>query len=261
MATTLVATAQPTNDPPRVKLDLTWTGASTASVLRHDPDGRYRAVRDGDPATVVANVWTGYDYESWLEESTTYTATVSSTTITSNAVTLTPTMSSRSTGWLRHPGLPSLSIEVELAGDGEPTYALSRAKLEPLGRSYPIVVTDGARKSKASAMKVRTYSLTEYQALLDILQDGAVLLLDVPPSRGWRITHQYMAIADAVPLPIVPSNPHTPWDEWSMPYDVVDRPAGGLTAARTYSTVLTDFASYTEVPATYGSYTALLAGT
>jgi hypothetical protein len=254
VTTTITATAEPSATPPRVKLDIVWTAASSASVTRVDPDGQERAVRLGDPAILTAGAATIYDYESWFGASTVYKATVTGTTVSSSAVSL-----NVDDVWLRHPGLPTLSLPVELSGDGEPQYALARSKLEPMGRTFPIVVTDGVRKAKSTSLGLRTYDLTERQDLLDLLADGSVLLLDVPPAKGWRFTHQYMALADAVAAPISPSNPHTPWDEWTIPYDVVDRPASGPSAPWDYAAVLTGYATYAAVKADFTNYTNLLA--
>jgi hypothetical protein len=255
MPTTIVATAEPNATPaPRVKLDITWTGATSAIVVRRDPDGHALPVTLGSPAALVAGAVTLYDYESPFGVAVTYEATSGSATIMSSPVTLDVDQV-----WLRHPAVPALSMPVELAGDGEPMYAANRAKLEPLGRQTPIVITDGKRKSKTTTLAVRTYSLAERQKLLDLLDDCGVLLLDVPPSLGWRLTRQYMAIGDATVPPIVPENPHTPWDQWQLPYDVVDRSVIGADTAWTYASVLTGYATYAAVRAAFATYADLLA--
>lgn len=254
MVATVVATAEPSNNPPRVKLDVSWTGASSVSVVRRDPDGATRAVRQGDPAALTGGLVTIYDYESFFGQVTTYDVIAGTDTITSNEVTLSPDMASDQ-GWLRHPGSPSLSMLVNLAGDGTPTYPVARSVLRPLGRATPIVVTDGRRKSKSAELLVRTFSLAERQQLLGLIDDSSVLLLDVPPARGWRITHQYMSFGDATATPLVPSNPHTPWDEWSLPYDVVDRPAGGSTSSGAWNlgTALTQYPTIADAKAAFSN--------
>lgn len=72
---TLTATPQPTNDPPRVLLSVDANlGGSTVSVVRLDPDGRTRPVRGGDPGTITAEAWTGFDYEAPFGAPVTYSA-------------------------------------------------------------------------------------------------------------------------------------------------------------------------------------------
>lgn len=261
MTTTLTATPEPSNVPPRVRLDLTWTGATEASIVRTDPDGQVRTVRDADPVTLTSSTALVYDYESFLGQATSYEAFVSGSSVSSSSVSLDVT-----NPWLRHPGVPDLSIEItgdiEIAGDGEPVYALNRAKFEPLGREFPLIVTDGRRKAKSTTFRMRTFEEADREALLALLADGSAILLDVPPSLGWaRLKHQYMAFADVSPVPIVPSNPRSQWDEWSLPYDQVDRPAGGLQAQRTYATLLSEGSTYLEVDALYDTYADMLAGT
>lgn len=254
MTTTLVATPEPLNDPPRVLLTLTWTAATTATVARQDPDGQTRVVRTADPATLSGGIWVGYDYESWFGESTVYTATVGATTITSSAVSL-----DVDTSWLRHPGIPSLSQPVELAGDGSPVRAATRAVLQPQGRQYPVVVSDGRRKAPASTLKLRTYELADKAALLALFDDVSVLLLDVPPALAWGITHQYMSFGDLTEDRLVVPRPDNPWREWSAPYNIVDRPPGGIQSQRTYADLLV-YPTYLALDAAYATYADMLSG-
>jgi hypothetical protein len=251
---TLTATAEPGNVPPRVRLELVWTEAgTTATISRLDPDNRARVVRSGDPAAIVAFAWTGYDYESWLGEPTTYQAQVGATIVTSNTVTL-----EASVPWLRHVGTPSLSMQADVSGDGSPDYKLTRAVFSPIGRQYPIVVTDGRRTAKATTMAIHTWTLAEREALLNLLADGSVLLYDVPSSLGWGITHDYIAPGDLTETREVPSMAGVPYRSWALPYDVVDTPATGAGPAWTYGGVLIGYATYSTVKTSFASYADLL---
>jgi hypothetical protein len=65
----LVATPQPDNIPPRVRLDVTATGTPTVTavtVTRLDPDGRWRRVRTADdgPQPLTSGTATLYDPEA-----------------------------------------------------------------------------------------------------------------------------------------------------------------------------------------------------
>lgn len=253
MTATLVATPEPNNVPPRVRLDLTWTGHTTATISRHDPDGRVRPVRLAEPVTISGGVALVYDYESWFGQSMTYDAT-DSTTISSSAVTL-----SVSSVWLRNPGIPSLSVIVEIAGDGSPIRAANRGVHRPLARQYPIVITDGRRKSKSTTMLLRTWTLADIDALNACLDNCNVVLLDVPPANPWGITHQYMAVGDLTEIRQVEEIAENPFRQWQLPYDEVSRPAGGLQSQRTYANLLVD-ATYAQMDAAYLSYTNVLSG-
>src|SRR6187549_3309934 len=116
MATTLTATPEPSNNPPRVLIQLTYTGQTSATIVRNDPDGTTTPVRLADPAALDgAGSWVGYDYESWFGASTTYTADTLGGSLTSSAMTLSvPDI------WLRHPGVPALSQKIDFQGEGDP---------------------------------------------------------------------------------------------------------------------------------------------
>jgi hypothetical protein len=254
--TTLTATPEPGNEPPRIKLELTWTGKDYASIMRRDPDGQVRPVRQADWIELSAGIApVVYDYESWFNSATTYEALAGGDSISSSPVSL-----NIEAVWLRHPGVPSLSIAPDFAGDGDAEYAANRAVLRPLGGRYPIVVTDGVRKANSSVMKLRTATLAERQAVLDLFADCPVLLLDVPPAWGWGIEHEYRACGDLTEVRMDPDKGPEPSRLWSAQFDVVDWPAGGQVSQRTYADVLTEAATYTELHSHYASYADLLAG-
>lgn len=258
MTTTLTATPEPSNNPPRVLLALTYTGQTSATIVRNDPDGSQTPVRLAEPATLDGSgSWVGYDYESWFGSSTTYTATTGAGSITSSAMTL-----SVADVWLRHPGVPALSCLVDFQGDGTPVRSVVQAVLEPLGRTNPIVVSDGQRKSKRGEITLRTKSDAEHDALLALVDDVTPLLLDVPPAKafGADLTHQYLAIGDLTQSRLRPDYYPHPWRIWTAPYIVVGRPAGGIQSQRTYATVLAEAATYQAVLTARATYTALLTG-
>lgn len=257
MTTTFTATPDPGNSPPRTLLQLTYTGQTSAVITRADPDGTERPVRLGEPATLDGSgTWIGYDYESWFGEPATYTAVTGAGSLTTTAVTL-----NVAAIWLRHPGVPSLSLAIDYQGEGEPVRPVNQAILEPLNRRTPIVVTDGRRRAKRGNLTIRTATADEADALLELLDDTSVLLLDIPPVRNLNVApHQYLALGDLTEGRRRPDYYLDPNKIWTVPYVVVDRPAGGLQSERTYTGLLGDFASYTAVKNRYGTYTDLLTG-
>lgn len=258
MTTTLTATADPTNNPPRVLLQLTYTGQTSATIVRNDPDGSQTPVRLAEPATLDGTgSWVGYDYESWFGSSTTYTATTGAGSITSSAVTL-----DVNAVWLRHPGIPSLSQKIDFHGEGDPVRSVTQAVLQPLGRATPVVVSDGQRKAKMGVITIWTANDTEHANLLGLLDDLSVLLLDVPPSWGFGadLTHQYLSIGDLTMNRRIEGYYVDTHRIWTAPYIVVGRPAGGIVAQRTWGTVLGEAATWQDVLTRYATWTDVLTG-
>lgn len=258
MTTTLVATPDPSNDPPRILLELTYTGQTEATIVRNDPDGSTTPVRLAEPTALDGSGQAVlFDYESWFGEDTSYTATTGAGSVSSSTVQL-----NVSTIWLRHPGIPSLSQEIDFQGEGDPTRPVVQGVLEPLGRSTPVVVTDGIRKSKRGEITIRTASDTGHGALLGLLEDVTPLLLDVPPAKafGMDLQHQYLALGDLTMKRRIEGYYPDPNRIWVAPYIVVGRPAGGLVTQRTYADLLADFATYQAVKTRYTNYTNVLTG-
>lgn len=260
----ITVSAEPANLPPRISVSIDFTSLTPdpteATVLRNDLDGRQRAVRLAEPATLVAGLWQGYDYESPFGAAVTYEATsvTPAGTITSSPVTLAVNVP-----WLRHPGIPTLSVPVTTDSFRKDSLAsraraTSRAVFNPIGRDTPIVVTSGARTSPSTEMTLRTDTDAERDALWALLANESVLLLDIPPALAWGITHEFISVGDVAETRV------RDWgaapERWfSLPYLVVDRPAGGLQAQFTYADVLANHATYALVRSRYDKYSDLLA--
>lgn len=260
MPTTLTATPEPAHSPPRVLIQLVYTGETTATITRTDPDGRDRPVRLAEPAALDGSgAWTGYDYESFFEAPFTYTAVVGGGgTLTSSSLSLdVPAV------WLRHPGVPDLSMPIDFQGEGEPIRPVVQAVLEPLNRAFPIVVTDGRRRAKRGTITIRTADAAEEDELLNLLADTSILLLDIPPtSKTYNMDpHQYLSLGDLTENR--QRADYYPWPRkiWTAPYIVVDRPAGGLQAEITWDTVLANYSTWNQVKTTFDTWNDVLTGT
>lgn len=256
MPTTLVATPEPDSVPPRTLLELEYTGQTEATVTRLDPDGRSRPVRLAEPAVLSGGLWTGYDYESWLNEPATYTATTAGGSVDSDEVILI------AGPWLRHPGVPSLSVIIEPVGPIEDrTRPVNEAIQEPLGRVYPVVITDGRRKAIRSALSFRTRTPEEADALVAIMDDTVPLLIDVGAYLGLGFVHAYLAFGDLVEKPFRDDYGPDQWRTFTARYTVVDRPAGGIQSQRTYADLLVEASTYQDLRTMYDTYSDLLTGT
>jgi len=265
---TVTATVENSTGPldvPRVRLNVTDTGSSPAlfatTVTRLDPDGRVVPVRtnDGNPLVLTTSGTTRvgllYDYEMPYGAPVTY-STMETPTSSSAAVTV-----AESKIWLVHPGVPELSMPVELAKGSlaEEEWGVQQGVFYPMGRAFPVVQTDGSRKASSSSLTVSLSSLTDLARIKALVSDAGVLLLNVPASLGLGIDTDYIAVG-----PIRNVRPSdigsAPQRDIVMPFIVVDRPAGGSQSERTYVDLLAQFSSYAALRNAYPSYTALLAG-
>lgn len=262
---TVVATVEASNVPPRVRLNVTDTGTSPAilatTVTRLNPDGRIVQVRtfDGNPLilTTSGSNRTGvlYDYEMPYGAPVSY-STVETPGSSSASVTVTA-----SSVWLVHPGIPALSMPVELvAGSLESeTLSVNQGVFRPMGRTNPVIVTDGTRQGGESSITVETDTLPELAALKSMLQDAGTLLLNAPAQLGLGIDTNYIAVGDVTirrPSDVGTSRLR----HVVLPFNVVDMPVGGSQATRTYTDVLAQNVSYAAIRTKYATYSALLAG-
>jgi hypothetical protein len=262
---TVVATVENSTGPqdvPRVRLNVTDTGTTpslfAATVTRLDPDGRVVPVRtaDGNPLTLTTSGSTRvgllYDYEMPYGAPVTYST--EETPGSGSVVTVTEPRI-----WLVHPGVPELSMPVSVASVGSRTRPVNRGVFRPMGRRSPVVQTDGQRKSPEGVLELNTFTLNEAARFDALTEDTSTLLLNVPAGLGWGLPTSYVALGDLEEQPLV-DYAGEPRRLLVMPYIVVDRPAGGSQAERTYVDVLAGFSSYTALRNAYPTYLALLAG-
>lgn len=254
MSTVTVApTVDATHLPPRVRLDVTDTGApalTSTTVLRINPDGSQSTVRtvDGNPLVLSTSgsnqVGLAYDYEMPLGAAVQYTTTTTPTAV-SAAVTVTS-----AAAWLVHVGVPSLSRTIRVREMGDRTRKVAQAVLAPMGRRYPVALTDGARKASTYALTLMTVSDSDRSDLRALLDDAGVLLLNVPATKSWGVTSEYVAIGDATEGRILQYGPEQR-RAWTLPCTVVDRPDGGAQSDRTLATVEAEFATLAAAQAAY----------
>lgn len=285
-AATLTVANDPTNVPPRNILFVTGATGSTITITRTDPDGAIRAVRTAEAGPLVGGTWSGFDYESPFDPSggqtVTYTGQASDG---SNPFTATVAALNITQSWLIHPGVPDLSQPIIIL-DGDPgeTFDSGATVHNVLGRSTPVIVTDGVRRSPASSFIISTDTIVQRKAIEALLADTSPLLLQavLPPSTASALfpsltlypsptlypggtvaafsTYDWVAI-DQVTRDHVGSVVVDPWRRWTLPYRVVDRPAGGVAAQRTWADLMTDAATWSTALGKYATWNGALTGT
>lgn len=261
----IAVTAQPTNSPPRVKVDVTTSGTpvvTSVTVVRTDSSGRTSTVRtsNGGPLqlTVSGSTYVGtvYDVELSYGMAATYSLVESPTTV-SAPVTVSPT-----SVWLVHPGVPDRSIPIDLrAGSfGKETRSVNAGVFYPMLRTNAVVISDGRRKGRQSSFTVATTTLAALNQLDSLLDDASVLLLNVPPSLGLGIDSSYVFIQD-VDFDRPSGIGSEQYRETVLPYVVVDQPAGGTQAQYSWADVIAKYSTWQALKAANATWAAAQAPT
>jgi hypothetical protein len=275
--TAFTAIAEPGNVPPRIALELTWPEAPTATVERLDPDGRWRPVRTGEPATIV-ETWLGYDYEAPYGDPVSYRAT-SGDGLVINAgpgsfsgtdfpdldegmgVEYNPDGSVAHydvvldvpAAWLIHPGVPSLSCPLRVVSVSERTRPARRGVFDVIGRQTPVVASQ-RRKAGGYEVKLRTLDDAAAAALEAALDDSSPLLLNIPTSLGWLLRRTWVSVGDLVVTPYTDLNGRDHRLVWTLPVLEVDRPSGAQQAQWTLDDLQAERLTFDDLTQGYGSF-------
>lgn len=258
MTITVTPTVELSNVPPRVRLDITTSaGETSTTVTRLDPDGNTVTVRtaDGGPLAISGTAALLYDYLMPYGQGVAYSSIESPATVSAQ-VTVAETRV-----WLNHPSLPALSMPVDfrVGSFDEETWDVQQGVFWPMGRSTPVIQTDGARKAPAGSFIVAIETSTDLALLRNVTMDASPLLLNVPPSVDIGVDTCYIAVGP-IRNKRISSVGGDEGRAVELPYQVVDAPAGGTQSQRNYVDVLADNATYADLMTKYDSYLALLAG-
>lgn len=259
MATlSLTATAQPSSNPPGVRLDVSASGTpavTSVTITRTDVSGRTYPVRtsDGGALPVSGGVATIFDYEMPYGTTSTYSAAAAGVSTVTTAASIAVDVP-----WLVHPGVPSRSMPVDFrAGtNDEEQLAVEEGVFPILGSAFAVTVSGGARQAASSELLVRTKTPVEEAAMRLLLSDGSPLLLNVPPLSGTGLSSCYMSVGAVV----VRRRSNLGSDQrriFALPYRVVGRPAGGSQAQRTHAVVDAEYPTYANVKASGLTYAEL----
>lgn len=290
---TITATADASNLPPRMQLDVTGASGTLVTITRTDPDGNIRPVRAAEPGPLTSGAATVYDYESPFDPAGTasLTYTMSSDGGSTGSVTVAALKVQQS--WLIHPGVPDLSQPINGITIGQVATESGATLHQPLGRKYPIPVSDGVRKARTFNLVLKTRQsgtndlplfpsaslypsgtlfpsgstftagngpwLSSTAALWDLFEDTAPLLLQLAYPYTAATWYRWVNIG-TVTEDRISMNFGDPYRILTLACTEVDRPAGGVAAQRTYTTLLGEDATYTAVTADYTTYHGVLTG-
>lgn len=250
----VTATAELMHRPPRVRIDVADTGNSPAitqvTVTRTDvASGRTITVRsnDGNPlplSEVSASSRLGviYDYEAPFGAEVVYSTLQQPDEVSATIV------SDAAEPWLIHPGAPLLSQPASLRIGSFATRrrAVRSGVFYPLGRDTAVVVTDGRRKTPESSFIVHTESPAQFQAILALIDDAGVLLMNVPQHLGLLIDTAYIAVLD-VDENRVADIGEDPKRDFVMPYVQVAMPTGGVPTSWTWADVMARYPTWQDL--------------
>lgn len=258
MTVTVTPTVEASNVPPRIRLNISASAGETATTAeRLDPDGTLVPVRtyDGNPLPISGGTALIYDYEAPFGQLVSYSSLESPATVSAQVSV------DASSVWLIHPGIPALSMPVDLYADAftEETWGVRQAIVQPMGRANAWTASDGQRKAPTGSVTVAIESLSDLQALRDLLADVGTLLLNVPASFGYGVDTEYIAVGAATNRRRSDIGAD-PGRRVVLPYTVVDRPVGGSQAQRTWADIPAAYATWAAVKARYPTWAALLAG-
>lgn len=99
---------------------------------------------------------------------------------------------SSATWWLKHPHQPTLNASVTVREFPAVARAGRQGVFQPLGASYPVVVTD-TRQSREGSVILRSDSFDDQDELDDLIDTGDTLLLQGPATAGW---HAYIKVTN-----------------------------------------------------------------
>lgn len=256
---TVTPTIELSNVPARVRLNVTDTGTpslTTTTITRLNPDGTTSPVRtpDGSPVSVSGGVGLVYDYEAPYGQVVTYSSVETPGNVTG------PVSVPVTVPWLIHPGVPALSQPIDLLPGSlmDEAYPSRQAVYWPMGRSTPVVVTDGARKSASSTLVLLTQTSTALAGMRALLADASVLLLNLPAGLGMEFNTCYVAPGDVKVSRLTDVNADI-MRSFTIPFTVVARPGGGTQSQRTLADLLV-YPSITALNAQYATLADLLAG-
>jgi len=231
-----------------VLLTINWSATPAvtfARVVRIAADGTETVVRpntstdaSGDYMELSGGLAVIYDTEAPFDVSLTYRTDAlsgSALTATSSEVIL----QAGGSIWLRDPLYPANNRRVTLGtnaplpecipGEGiffrsmdDETLASQTVNATVNDRSTPVPQVY-VRGPRTSALNLICRTFDDRDLMLDLLANGTVLLLDLPAKYGYN--SRYISVGD-VPVSRVSRNYARQWTLMSLPYVVVDRPAG-----------------------------------
>ena len=236
----------------------------TITVWRVTSGGTRTLVRgtdgliDGD--TVASATLVVEDYEAPIGAVFSYSAETMSGTLRTRAWAsgdLTLPVSDPSYCWIKDPANPQRNCRVVAVTAPDWERPITQAENRVRGRRNSVILSD-VRGGLEGDLVVRTHTDDERDALHWVLDSGNVLLLQFAPGLG--IADTYVNIGQTAESRVTPYGGELR-RLWSLPLKQADMPvATGIagSAGRTWQDVLTENASWGDLPARYATWEDVL---
>lgn len=241
-------------DAARSRVDLYWPGIREARIWRVHADGSEYLVRGGDPATMCTG-WARWDHEVPHDQPIYYRAE-SDERPGLQVATAPVTVGSQTEAWLKHPTKPNLNRVVTIRAFNQRQRGNRRGVLRPPLRKFPIVV-HGVSTAHIGQLVLRAGGTAELDALNEIFDDGADLLLVLP--TVWGGHHWYISVAATGEDRLQPQLGSLLVENVGLSFEVTGRPPGTAEGGpgNTYTDLGDAYQTYNQVGAAYTSYLEL----
>lgn len=225
------------------------SGAQTDGTGTPTSDYAWTGTADASTSTQTAQQVVVYDYEARQGEATDYLATDPDGVVLATAARITVPLWGT---WLKSIGRPYLNTRCHFGGEAPPTLPARRQLVTIEGADLPVALSE-PRLGPRGQLRLVTLTAAQETALLAILADGEVLMLDTDAT--WRSPYRYISVGDVTPARGV-GDGELGLDRaqrvWTLS-DVAKVPAPiGVSQ-------INDQAAYDELPVLYGSYAAMAA--
>lgn len=194
-------------------------GVTTGWVWQQDTSGNKFVISGGEQVDLSGTVVID-DYEAAQDEALTYVTTSDAAGSVVTATSAPTVLPSEGRCWLKHPGQPSLNMQVTLEGM-RLGRDLPTSVTRIIGRRTPIV-RSAQRWSGEGAAVVRTMTWEQSDGMWSLLDSGQVLLIQTPGDMG--LGSYYVSVGRVEPESMVQDG--LPEQRWEMPITETDRPVG-----------------------------------
>lgn len=236
----------PVTELARIRIVLSATSGTLASVVRIHPSGRVLPVRNGTLIPLSGGTAIIYDYEMPIGLEVSYVATLyDSSDLTTPLDTTDPVAITWTTDhdWLKDPLEPIRNVAVLVNDMSEYDYATPTAVHEVLGRPDPVAVGE-IRQAATGDLTLVTLDRTARDQLHYITASGHALLLQSTQDSG--VGNMYIA-----PLGLKEQRVTGLRDQqeryWTLSYQEVSAPAGDAAAFTTWADVIATYPTWQSV--------------